>query len=325
MSFFEIDEIRKIPLGGQLQKIHIRGRNRDNPLLLFLHGGPGLPNRDSIIHCHTELAEYFTLVTWDQRGTGGSYFGTKRETMTVNRLVEDLHELATYLLCEFKKTGLYLIGGSWGTELGVIYIQKYPQTVLGYIGYGQTVDGYLNEKLTYDFVLNEAKRAGNLKDIKTLLRLGPPKEGCYRPLYKGLLRHRALLAKYGGSNIKRKGLWKGTVMPILQSKEYTFTDKIGIFMGQHYTLSVMWKNVVRYHFLTEASRFEVPVYFFQGRFDRNTPATLVEQYFEKIEAPKKELFWFEHSSHNPLNEEKEDFHRLLVEKLLAENEIHACK
>ena len=317
MAAYEIDEIRKVPLGGMRQKIHIRGSKRENPVLLFLHGGPGVTNRHSVILGHSELASRFTLAAWDQRGTGGSYFGAKRATMTVKTFVQDVYELVLYLNRTLGKKRVFLIGGSWGTELGIRFVAAHPELVEAYVGYGQTVNGFLNEQLTYDFVLQKAREAGDRKALKMLEKIGPPQEGCYRPMYGGLLKHRALLAKYGGSSVKRAGLWQGTVHPILFSGEYSFTDKLGILLGHRFTLSAMWRDVVRYDFIREAARLEVPVYFFQGRYDYNTPSSLVTRYFQELEAPHKELVWFEHSSHNPLGEEKELFHRLLIKKLLS--------
>ena len=81
---YEIDEVRKISIGGVGQKIHIRGEKRTNPVLLFLHGGPGISNRDSVVNREKDLCDVFTIVAWDQRGTGGSYWGVKKETLNLD-------------------------------------------------------------------------------------------------------------------------------------------------------------------------------------------------------------------------------------------------
>ena len=317
MERYEIDEIKRVSLNGLRQKIHILGRWAAAPVLLFLHGGPGITNRHSIIHNHRELAEHFIIVAWDQRGTGGSYFGAKPAAMTVGTFLKDLHELALYLVSTLDKQKIYIIGGSWGTELGILMAREHPELVEAYIGYGQVVNGFLNEQLAFDFVFEKAMEAGDRKALRTLSLIGPPQNGCYKPVYKGLLKHRALLSRYGGSSVKKTSLWEGTVKPILLSREYTLKDKAGILLGHKYTLSVMWEDVVRYDYIKEAAKLRVPVFIFQGRLDRNTPSSLVAQYYEVLEAPHKELVWFENSAHNPLNDEKERFHKLLIEKLLS--------
>ena len=70
-----IDIKKKIIINGIKQRIHIVSENISNPILLFLHGGPGVPNRHSILTQHKDLLDTFTIATWDQRGTGGSYYG----------------------------------------------------------------------------------------------------------------------------------------------------------------------------------------------------------------------------------------------------------
>ena len=85
---YEIDEIRKVKLGGVIQKIHIRGEKKTNPVLLFLHGGPGVTNRHGVLARHSDLCDAFTIVCWDQRGTGGSYWGVKDESLNpINELL----------------------------------------------------------------------------------------------------------------------------------------------------------------------------------------------------------------------------------------------
>ena len=313
---YEIDEIRRVLLNGLKQKIHIRGMRRRNPLLLVLHGGPGVPNRAGIMQNHAELAEHFTVVAWDQRGTGGSYKGAAPETMTMAHLQQDILELCTLLLHEFGQKKLFIMGGSWGTELGIYFVYDHPELVYAYLGYGQVVDGFLNEELSYRFVMKEAEKAGKTEDIKALQEIGPPMEGCYRPVFEGLMKHRSLLSKYGGSSVVKGSMWEKTVKPILLSEEYTLGDKWGIIKGYKFSLMHLWQEIVRYHFIEEKTSFAVPIYIFQGRLDNNTPSSLVEEYFRAISAPHKELIWFEHSAHGPLSEEKERFHRLMLEKLL---------
>ena len=89
---YEIDEICKVKLGGVNQKIHIRGEKKSNPVLLFLHGGPGVTNRHGVLARHSDLCDDFTIVCWDQRGTGGSYWGVKDESLNLNQLIEDAAE-----------------------------------------------------------------------------------------------------------------------------------------------------------------------------------------------------------------------------------------
>lgn len=313
---YEIDEIRKVPLGGLAQKIHIRGEKLANPVLLFLHGGPGISNRDSVINREKDLCDAFTLVAWDQRGTGGSYWGAKRETLNKDQAIQDAAELVEYLCRELGKEKIFIWGGSWGTELGTYLCYRHPQHIAGYVGSGQLVNGALNEEISYDFAMAEAQKAGDEESVRILNQIGRPVNGCYRQVFKGMMAQRRIMKKYGGHSMKKGTYWSDTALPLLRSKEFSFTDKIGLARGYKKCLTYMWPSTIQCDFTTECTRFEMPFYIFQGRHDNNTPSALVQSYFDSIQAPDKALIWFEHSAHGPMAEEPEKYKKLLREKLL---------
>lgn len=314
---YAIDAIEKVELGGLLQKIHIRSTSADNPILLFLHGGPGISNRHSVMSDCSDLCDDFTIVAWDQRGTGGSYKGCDPATLTVERLVEDARELCEYLCKKLGKEKVFLLGGSWGTELGTFLAYRYPEHVGGYVGYGQVVDGCKNEEICYKFSYDKALEAKDEKSLEILRRVGPPVNGQYTPCFEGLMAQRKIMKKYGGHSTKKGGYFKTAVLPILCSGEYTLEDKIGMIKGYSMVLSHMWPTLTMYDFKTDCNTFRMPYYIFQGRLDKNTPSELVEDYFNSITAPDKALVWFENSAHGPIAEEPEKFKKLLREKLLA--------
>ncbi len=313
---YEIDEIRKVPLGGLAQKIHIRGEKLSNPVLLFLHGGPGISNRDSVINREKDLCDAFTIVAWDQRGTGGSYWGAKRETLNKDQAIQDAAELVEYLCRELGKEKIFIWGGSWGTELGTYLCYRHPQHIAGYVGSGQLVNGALNEEISYDFAMAEAQKAGDEESVRILNQIGRPVNGCYRQVFKGMMAQRRIMKKYGGHSMKKGTYWSDTALPLLRSKEFSFTDKIGLARGYKKCLTYMWPSTIQCDFTTECTRFEMPFYIFQGRHDNNTPSALVQSYFDSIQAPDKDLIWFEHSAHGPMAEEPEKYKKLLREKLL---------
>lgn len=313
---YPIDRKERILLGGIYQTIHIWGSNKDNPVILFLHGGPGIPNRHSIARYQMDLLDDFTIVAWDQRGTGGSYFGCKPKTLTLEQLISDCCELIDYLCITLDKEKLFLLGGSWGTELGTFVCQKYPKKIAGYIGYGQVVNGIKNEELSYNYAMKMAVEADCQEDIENLKRIGPPVDGQYKPVFEGLMTQRRILKKYGGSSIKKQSYFKGTVLPILTSTEFSIKDKIGVINGYKLCLSYMWPTIVNYDFVKDCHKFEMPYYIFQGRKDNNTPSSLIQEYYDLIEAPDKDLIWFENSAHGPLGEEPEKFKKAMREKFL---------
>ena len=314
---YPIDRKEQIVLGGLRQTIHIWGTKRENPVVLFLHGGPGVPNRHSMAKSQMDLVGDLTIVAWDQRGTGGSYFGCDPETLTLDQLISDCAELIDYLCCTLDKQKVFLLGASWGTELGTFVCQRHPEKIAGYIGYGQVVNGVENENLSYTFALEKAREAGNAKDIAELERVGPPVDGQYRPVFAGLMTQRRIMNKYGGHSTKKGGSFTGTVIPILSAGELDWKSKIGTARGYKLCLSRMWPSIVHYDFVHDCGPFRMPYYIFQGRLDRNTPAALVQEFYDSIDAPDKDLVWFEHSAHGPLGEEPEKFKRLMREKIFA--------
>jgi len=311
-----IDIKEQVLLGGLKQTIHIWGSKEENPVVLFLHGGPGVPNRHGIAKAHMDLTDDFTIVAWDQRGTGGSYFGCDPESLTLDQLISDCGELLAYLCNKLGKEKIFILGASWGTELGTFVCARYPKLVAGYIGYGQVENGIENEKLSYSYTLEKAKAANCAEDIATLERIGPPINGQYQPVFEGLMTQRKLLKKYGGHSTKKGGYFSGTVMPILSSPELSISEKIGTAKGYKLCLSRMWPTIVHYDFIRDCNEFEMPYYIFQGRLDNNTPSALIQDYYDAIKAPDKDLVWFENSAHGPMGEEPEKFKKLMREKFL---------
>lgn len=314
---YPIDRKERVLLGGMQQTIHIWGTKSENPVVLFLHGGPGVPNRHGMAKNHMDLLDDFTIVAWDQRGTGGSYFGCDPATLTLEQLIGDCAELIEYLCRTLQKKKIFLLGGSWGTELGTLVCQRYGELVAGYIGYGQVVNGIENENVSYAYTLEKAKEAGCAEDIAKLEEIGPPVDGQYQPVFEGLMAQRSLLKKYGGHSTKKGGYFSGTVLPILTSPELSLREKIGTAKGYKVCLTQMWPTIVHYNFIRDCGPFTMPYYIFQGRLDQNTPSSLVQAYYDSIEAPDKALVWFEHSAHGPLGEEPEKFKALMREKFLT--------
>ena len=304
----------KVSLNGFKQKIHIWGTNPDNKILLFLHGGPGVSNRHSIKKYHLDLTDEFIVVAWDQRGTGGSYSGVNPDTLTLDQLVEDGFALVNYLCDKFHQEKVYLVGGSWGTELGTFLAYRHPEKIGGYIGYGQVVNGIENENRSYKYTLEEATKANDQEAVDTLNRVGPPVNGQYKPVFEGLMAQRKIMVKYGGHSINNESYFKGTVLPILLSTEYNLLDKYGMIKGYKLCLSKMWPTLVNYDFAKDYHDFKVPYYIFQGVHDNNTPSSLVQGFYDVITAPKKDLIWFENSAHGVLGEEPVKFKTLLREK-----------
>lgn len=304
-----IASIQKVKAGGIEQYIMIRGRDINNPILLFLHGGPGYPQISYARKYQEELENSFIVVNWDQRGSGMSYSSNiPKETMNREQLIEDGKELIDYLCKKYNKEKIYLVGHSWGSELGLYIIDRYPENILAFISIGQVVNGIDNETVSYDFVVEMAKKESNEKALEELKKIGWPP---YKNIVKDTLTQRKWLEKYGGVERKVNTL-KDIILSSLFSPEYTGIDGLKFALGSKFTSDTMWGHNQEVDFIRDLPEVKVPIYFCVGRYDYNTPSSLVKNYYDLIIAPKKEIIWFEESAHFPHFEEPVKFAQLAI-------------
>lgn len=200
-----IDHTEWVKLNGDKQNIRVYTYDKKAPVLLFLHGGPGVCDRHWVLHYQKKLAENYTMVFWDQRASGKSYkyFKTKKQDLSVELYKSDAKQLIDYLCKKFKKDKIVVFGHSWGTVLGTPVCYEYPDHIAAYIGQGQVVNGEMNEDLSYKFVMEEAAKAKDKKVIKAL-KDHPPVKGVYDD-YAIMRTQRDALSKYGGEEWKNRG------------------------------------------------------------------------------------------------------------------------
>jgi len=306
-----------VKLGGIDQWIIIRSHNLNNPLLLLLHGGPGTTESPLAYKFQRELEKYFIVVNWDQRGGGKSYSKKiPRESMNVEQFVSDTYDLILFLKKRLNKEKIYLVGHSWGSMLGILMTQRYPELFYAYIGVGQVVNLIDNEIFSFQFILEEAKKRENKKALKQLQKI--------RPYTGENLKHlkiqRRWLRKFGGVLHNETSMW-----PLLKigicSPEYKLRDFIKYIRGTTYSLKNLWNQLFSINFFKDVKEFKIPIYFFIGRYDYNVPFELSERFFKQLKAPLKKFIWFENSAHCPNFEESEKFQNLLINEVLPETYI----
>ncbi|MCQ2554771.1 MAG: alpha/beta hydrolase [Clostridia bacterium] len=316
---YRLDEKLYIDVNGDRQHIHIRSNVPDDEVLLFVHGGPGVCDRSWVMPKQSEyLADHCVMVCWDQRMAGKNYRNrNKDKDITISEMVEDMHDVVLYLKKRFGKEKIAFVGHSWGSILGVCYLQKYPETISAYVGMGQFINGPLNEKMSYDFVVNYAKEHDDKKALKDLLGIGEPVNGLYAGGLDALMVQRNYMTKFGGGSYKEKeNIFKSVLVPVLSSGEYNyFTHLYRYYMGTFLCLKKLWPQVVSLEFDKNVKKLDVPVYLFQGDHDQNTPTVLAKAWFDELEAPYKEYVPFHESAHSPIKEEAELWGKTLVEKL----------
>lgn len=307
---YALDAAEKIEFNKQNYYVRIRTTDTANPVVLFLHGGCGSPDRGQVIKYQSPLADKFTLVAWDQRGAGMAYDSKEAKELVLTKeiYVEDAHNVVCYLKKRFNKEKIIIVGHSFGSVLGVWLAQKYPEDIEAYIGVGQCIDYIQNEQISYAWALEESKRVNDKKSVKTLEKIGFPTNGKYAKKHlRCLMKQRAILHKLGGATYaNRKPYWKELLfheLPIIR-KEFKFRQLIKYLKGLNYSPNQPLGNT-NPDFINTAKSLDVPVYLLLGHHDYNCPFTLAEQWYDALQAPDKKLIWFENSAHSPQWEEPE--------------------
>ena len=308
-----IASYERIEIGGVTQSILIRGKNIDNPVLLFLHGGPG----SGIIgqaKANAILEEHFTVVYWDQYGASKSYSPfLKSSHLTINQFIKDGHELTQYIKNKLSKKKIILLGHSWGSILGMHLAYKYPNDYIAFIGVGQVVNFKENFKGSYEFSLSKAKEARNDRAITEL-------EGIYgfwnitepRELLSQLSISSKWMIHYGGYYHRASDLNNWYKNPF--NDEFTVFDAVPWLLGQSTSVTIMFPELFAQVALeSQVPKLEIPYFLLMGKSDYNTPWYFAENYFNKLEAPFKKLYWFYESGHEPMAEEPEKFNQTIID------------
>ncbi|USG63742.1 alpha/beta hydrolase [Brevibacillus ruminantium] len=291
------------------QSILIRGMDVQNPILLFLHGGPGYPQIAYARKFQTELEKDFIVVNWDQRGSGKSYqISLTEKDMQIDHLIQDTVELTIYLKQKFHQAKIILAGHSWGSLLATWTVQKYPEHYHAYIGIGQVANSMRGEQVSYQFALEEARKQKNVQAIRELEDIGAPP---YKNPRKDTTLERKWVTTFGGSE-RRSNTYRELVQGILLAPEYTWIDGVRLVLGDSFSRNTIMPQTEKTQLCESVPELRVPVYLCMGQYDFMTPSEVAYQYYEKLVAPEKQFIWFEESAHFPHFEEKEKFHALLV-------------
>jgi pimeloyl-ACP methyl ester carboxylesterase len=295
-----IAEIISVPIGGHKQTLMIRGRSIENPVLLYLAGGPGGTDLGAM-RADVSLEQDFIVVTWEQRGAGKSYAALDpAETLTVKQMVADTIEVTHYLRARFSQEKIYLVGNSWGTILGTLAAQQNPALYHAFVGTGQMVSPMETDIMFWEDTLTWAESTGNQKLAGTLRQNGPPP---YADLldYEPAISHEHEWNAYPGLDISKE-------MPgNLFVPENSLMDRINGLRAFLDTFSALYPQLQEIDFRKDVLSLQIPVYIVSGKYEARGRAVLAEEWFEMLDTPAKEWIEFEHSGHRPVFEEPAAF------------------
>jgi pimeloyl-ACP methyl ester carboxylesterase len=287
-----------VDINGVRQGMIIQSVAPSNPVLLFLHGGPGMPTFFLNTTHPTGLESEFTVVWWEQRGAGLSFSpDLAPETMTVDQLVADTIGVTDYLRKRFGQDKIYLLGHSWGSFLGIQVAATAPDRFHAYIGMGQLSHQLRSEIAAHDYLLS-AYRARDDKAMVAKLQAAPVslKDGTSDAWMA--VRDDAMHGVGVGTTRDMGSVITGIFVPVWQCHAYTLTEKVAIWRGKAWSRSLLWNMVIRTDLRQKVRKLGLPVYFLMGRYDYTSSYNLAYEFFQTIDAPVKGFYTFLDAAHS---------------------------
>jgi pimeloyl-ACP methyl ester carboxylesterase len=307
-----------VPINGVREGMVIRGEDTTNPVLLWVSGGPGMPDYQLTDRYQPQLEDLFTVVWWDQRGAGLSYHSDiPRDSMTVDQFIDDTLAVTDYLRRRFHQDKIYILGHSWGSFIAIQAAARAPQKYRAYLGMGQMVHQLRSEKIAYDYMLKAYRKRGD-NGMAHKLEAAPVTMTGGTPEAYLRLRDSAMHGVGVGTTHDMHSVITGLFWPSWWFRGYTIGEKINLWRGRAFSRSFgLWDEVLHTDLRTLVPRLEIPAYIFQGRYDYTAATPLARDYFEKLRAPVKGFYEFEQSAHSPLFEQPRLAHRILAEDVLT--------
>jgi pimeloyl-ACP methyl ester carboxylesterase len=311
-----VDRLEPVQLGGITQWIRVRAADAANPPLLLMQQGPGLPviNEAAGWAALLGLEQDYTVVYWDQRGTGLSarpLLGrSRRFPISVTRMVEDAVSLLELLRDRFGRPAV-VVGFSFGATFAAYAARQRPDLVAALVAVGMDVDMPAAERHAYEFALRSARIRGNARAVRQLRRIGPPPH-----LTGRRLRTRARwLADFGGitAHANYHGILRALVRSLIRSPDYSGAAAIRTLLGIAASQSALLPELAGTDLVGSVPSLDVPVVLVQGRLDQIAPAAAAQRFHDALSAPRKLLVWFENSAHTPHLDEPERFRAVLEE------------
>ncbi|HLO28256.1 MAG TPA: alpha/beta hydrolase [Anaerolineales bacterium] len=305
-----------VNINGVKEGMFIKGKDVSNPVLLYLHGG--MPDYFLSERYPTGLEDEFTMVWWEQRGSGLSYSSDiPRDTLNLDQMISDTLEVTNYLRQRFGKEKIYLMGHSGGSFIGIETAARKPELYYAYIGVAQMSDQLKSEKLAYDYMLQQFKENGNTRMLRKLEAAPVTLTGGTPPAYLAV-RDEAMHSLGIGTIHEMNSVVTGIFFPSLQNRDYTLTEKMHLWRGKASSgIATLWPEMAATELSKQVTKLEIPVYFFEGIYDYTCSYTLAKDYFEKLQAPVKGFYTFEQSAHSPIFEEPQKVMRILREDVLV--------
>ena len=300
-----------IKLGGEEQYVEITATSDKDPVLLFIHGGPGWPQTPHLRHFNADLAKSVILVAWEQSGCGKTYMHNPDPVnLTKEQIINDAHELTLLLKKKFNKEKIYLAGFSWGSVIGIELAKKYPEDYAAYFAISQIIEIQRSINLSREWIKQQAELKNDKKMMKLVSQLEKKDTALCKTTLECFFKKYEMLTEYGGAIYKKES---ENQIKIAETKYEDYKDYDWI-KGFMYSCSRLGDEVFKTD-LTSITELKIPIYFIVGRHDWSLPTIVTEEFAAKLQAPKKEIIWFEESGHEPLEEESDKFNIEILKRI----------
>jgi pimeloyl-ACP methyl ester carboxylesterase len=311
----KIDTLEGVRLGGITQWIRVRGTDASNPVLLLMQQGPGLPmiNDASRLEHLLGLENAFTVIYWDQRGTGLSARSLRTNAnpfeISVARMVDDTVTLLELLRDRFGgKT--FVAGFSFGATFAAYAAVRRPELVAALVAAGMDIDVPAAEDSAYAFALDAARQRGHRRAIRQLEAIGPPPH----TTSKQFITRARWVANFGGvvTNANFNSQFRQLFLSLVRSPDYSAAAVIRTLRGMRASQAALLPQLASTDLVRTMPRLDMPLVMAQGRLDQVAPGEAAQRFHDSLTAPSKQLTWFERSAHSPHLEEPAKFRDLLM-------------
>lgn len=299
------------------QNIMTISSDDNNPVLLIVHGGAGSPDRPLVKKYNSELAEYYTVVCWDQRGSGLSY---TKENLTIDTMLNDLKSVVEFLRNKYHQDKIYIAGHSWGAYLGLRFSFMHPEYVKYYIGTGQGISSFADEIYKYNFVKEQSELRNDTEVIKKLVHFGKPIKYTYNHDDKKAKQYIGkMIHKYGGY-ISDKNEFNTNKYLNCYIKCYKF-NIIKVIKGMLKSSKTLNIEMNEKDSISRITELTVPVLLISGEDDMICPVQATQNWFDNLKAPHKEFIKIKNAAHMVNFEQPNEWNKLVIS--LTKNTINS--
>ncbi len=312
-----ISEKIRVKINGVEQGMFIKGKNPTNPVLLFLHGGTGMPEYFLAEKYPPGLEDYFTVCWWERRGAGLSYSpNIPPETMTVEQMIADTLAVTDYLRSRFKQEKIWLMAHSGGSFIAIQAAARAPELYHAYIAVAQMSYQLKSENLAYEYMLKRFQEMGNAKMARKLEQAPVTMKVPLPPSYMSV-RDPAMHTLGIGTMHGMKSVMSGVFLASWLCRDYTLGEKLNLWRGKFLSDRLLWNTIIATDLTKQVTRLDLPVYFLHGKYDYTVSYPEARSYLEKLNAPMKGFYTFEQSAHCPIYEEPERMRKIFEQDILV--------